>query len=118
MTPLNIKCHSFICDGTDENLILADAKYFFGIDVFSLNDAPVYAKVYSKTTAPTEADTPIHRTGCPANSTAANGAGSNKGPWYHYISVNGIGIRVVKGIADNNDTASDASEVIVNVYYA
>lgn len=108
-----------LCDGTDELLISSSARRLLFADLFSLNDAPVYAKYYDKATAPDENDTPIFVVGCPANATAANGAGSNKPiPPGGIALTNGLGIRVVKGLANNSDTAVDASEVLSNTIYS
>ena len=110
--------YHLIADGTDELLISASARRFTCAGIFSLNDAPVYAKFYDKATAPAETDTPIWVVGSPANATAANGAGSNRDfPTGGIALTNGLGVRVVKGLADNSDTAADASENIVNAAY-
>jgi len=114
-----VQCYSFIPDGTDELLISADARFIWGVDVFTIDATPVYVKLYDKATAPAETDTPVHRTGVPANSTAANGAGNNKGVWTKPVPVsNGLGVRAVTGIADNNDSALTASENLINVYWS
>lgn len=108
-----------VCDGTDEVLVSASARRLLYLDVFSLNDLPVYAKAYDKATAASESDTPIFGAFAPSNSTAANGAGSNKPiPPGGIALAAGLSIRVVKGLADSNDTAVDASEVIVCAVYS
>jgi len=118
-TPPAIQCYSFIADATDELLISSTARKLWGVDVFSLDATPVYVKLYDKATAPDENDTPIHRTGVPANSTASLGAGNNKGIWPGYIPLtNGLGVRAPTGLADNNDGTLTASEVIINVYWS
>lgn len=110
--------YHLIADGTDELLISASARRLTAAQIFSLNDAPVYAKFYDKATAPSESDTPIWVVGSPANSTAANGAGNSPSfPTGGIALTNGLGVRVVKGLADNSDTAADASENIVNAAY-
>ena len=117
--PTGVQCYSFIADATDELLISASARKLWGVDVFSIDATPVYVKLYDKATAPSESDTPVHRTGVPANATAALGAGSNKGVWPNYVALTaGLGVRAVTGIADSNDAALTGSEVIVNVYWS
>lgn len=118
-TPPAIQCTSFICDGTDEILIDATARKLWGIDIFHIDATPVYGKLYDKATAASESDTPVHRTGVPANPTSTLGAGTNKGIWPAYIPLtNGLAFRGVTGIADNNDSALTTAEVIVNVYWS
>ena len=103
-----------VCDGTDELLISASARRLTALHVFSLNDLPVYSKAYDKATAAAETDTPVWGAFSPSNATAANGAGSNPPVPAGGISLtNGLSVRTVKGLADNNDTAVDASEVLV-----
>lgn len=110
--------YHLVADGTDELLISASARRLTAAHIFSLNDAPVFAKFYDKATAPSEADTPIWVCSSPANATAANGAGNNDNlPSGGLDLTNGLGVRVVKGLADNSDTAADAAENIVNAAY-
>lgn len=107
-----------VCDGTDELLVSSSARRLLYADIFHLNDAPCYAKLYDKATAPDENDTPVHAVCGPANATAALGGGSNKPlPPGGIGLTNGLGVRVVKGLANNSDTAVDASEVIVCLVY-
>lgn len=114
-----IQCYSFIPDGTDELLISADARRLWGVDAFTTDATPIYVKLYDKVTAASESDTPVHRTGVPANATAALGAGNNKGPWAKPIAlINGLSVRVVTGLADASDAAVTTAENIVNVYWS
>lgn len=118
-TPPAVQCYSFIPDGTDELLIDATARKLWGVDVFTIDATPVYVKLYDKATAASEADTPIHRTGVPANATSTLGAGNNKGPWPVYIALtNGLSVRAVTGLADNSDSALTTAENYVNVYWS
>lgn len=113
-----VHCYTFIPDATDELLISANATEFWGLDVYTIDATPVYVKIYDKATAPSESDTPIHRTGVPANSTSTLGSGNNKGIWEKCIPlVNGLGVRAVVGIADADDTALTTAENYVNVYW-
>ena len=118
-TPPAVQCYTFIPDGTDELLIDATARKLWGVDVFTIDATPVYVKLYDKATAASEADTPIHRTGVPANATSTLGAGNNKGPWPVYIALtNGLSVRAVTGIADNSDSAVTTAENYINVYWS
>lgn len=80
---------------------------------FNLNDAPVYIKWYDKATAPTSSDTPVLVQGVPSQSTSTLGAGSNLGAEGILFTL-GIGYRIVKGIANSDATAVDASEVVLS----
>jgi hypothetical protein len=81
--------------------------------------APFYVKLYNTATAPTcGSGSPVARFEVPANSTAANGAGSNLPfgqPGIAFSS--GIGLCVTAGIADSDATAPPASVGVVNVSY-
>jgi hypothetical protein len=121
VAPFRIQALSFVSagDATDQRLIVAGAGLLWGVDVFTIEAAPVYVKVYDKATAPASTDTPIHRTGCPANSTATLGAGNNKTPWPGAVAFTaGLGVRIVTGIADSDNTAATAAKNLVTVYYS
>lgn len=107
-----------VCDGTDELLVSASARRLMDADIFSLNDVPCYLKIYDKATAADENDTPIKVVAAPSASTATFGGGNNKLFPVGGISLtNGLSIRVVKGLANNSDTAVDAAEVIAQCSY-
>lgn len=90
-------------------------KAFSG-DVLSMyisnNGAAVnYLKFYDKATAPTASDTPILTLPIPLKSVA---------PWspldgIHFTA--GISIRASTGVADSDNTAPGANEVVVNIEY-
>jgi len=110
--------YSFIPDATDELLISSKPCWVSWVTIFHLDATPVYVKLYNKATAAAETDTPALRFGCPANAVAANGAGSNiilNEPIYFSA---GLSVRAVSGIADNNDGALTASEVLINIGYS
>lgn len=113
-----LQCEPIICDGTDELLISATARKFWGVEVFSIDATPVYVKAYDKATAASESDTPVHRTGVPGEASSLGG-GNNKGPWPNYKPLtNGLSVRVVTGITDASDAAVTANEVLVNVWWS
>lgn len=114
-----VQCFSFIPDGTDELLISASARKFYGMAGFTIDATPVYLKAYDKATAASESDSPIDRCGVPANSSATLGAGNNRiVPGGYVPLVNGLSIRAVTGIADNNDAALTTAENLVSVYWS
>lgn len=77
---------------------------------------PAYLKLYNKATAPTcGTDTPVKVVGIPANS-LLGGNNVNLGSVGVAFSL-GIGICVVTGIADNNNTAVSASTITVALDY-
>lgn len=111
---LNPKPTSLIAAATDNaTLVRAGRSRLCYSHAFNLNDAPVYVKWYDKATAPTSSDTPVLVQGVPSQATATLGAGSNLGAEGIVFQL-GIGFRIVKGIANNDATSVDASEVVLN----
>ena len=104
----------------DENsaAVKASAGTVYGIQCFNKSaTVPAYLKLYNKATGPSEADTPVQRLMIPA---AASNLGAGHAipiPPQGWAFGTGIGIRVVAGIADNDDTAIAAAEVLVNIQY-
>lgn len=81
-----------------------------GIEIFNVGAAGAFIKLYNLDTVPTASDTPLLRYYIPADTGFAISlgriAGFNKGVSY----------RVTAGIADNNNVAVPANEVIINIY--
>lgn len=82
-------------------------EYYF----YNTSASVRFIKLYDKATAATSSDTPLRTYPIPATS------GANV-----YISqglefLNGIGIRACTGVADNDNTAPSANDVVVNVGY-
>lgn len=102
---------------TNAALISAGECHLSGFTVAHVDATPVYIKFYDKATAPDENDTPFYRLMIPANSVAANGSGSNVTLPEPRRCTNGLGVRVVTGIADNSTGATTASEGVFNVHY-
>lgn len=114
-----IQCYSFIADGTDELLISATARKLYGVTVFTKDATPVYVKLYDKATAPSEADTPVLRVGSTAESSGLGGGNNVVFPAGTYLALtNGLGVRIVTGLADNDDTAVTTAENYVNVFWS
>lgn len=118
VAPPSVQVYTFLSDGTDELLISATARKCYGLYVFHVDATPVHIKLYDKATAPDENDTPIFPHGVLANSTAALGATSNCMFAQPVDLTNGLGVRGVTGIADNNDAALTSSEVRVAVLWS
>ena len=69
-----------------------------------------YVKLYDKATAPTSSDTPLRTYAIPALTTVAL-AVTTAGIEF----ASGISIRGTTGIADNNNTAPTANDIVVNI---
>lgn len=90
----------------------------YGLQLGGIGSAPAYVKLYDKATAPTcGTDTPVARFIIPAASTAANGGGSNISIPLGLSFSTGIGICIVTGIGDSDNTAVAASTFIVTVEF-
>jgi hypothetical protein len=118
ITPPTVSYHYVLSDAGVEDLISASARKLYGVQAYNINDIPIYINLYDKATAPDENDTPIFRMLVPANATAANGAGSNVTFSQPIALTNGLGIRIMEGIAVTDDTKADANEVIANVQWS
>ena len=114
-TPL--QCYSAVVSVSGV-LVSASARKFWGVTAFSLDATPIYVKIYDKAIAPTSADTPIFRSGVPANSDATLGAGNNQLLPQYIPLTNGLGVQVVTGIADNSTGQPTASEVLLNILWS
>lgn len=96
----------------------AGAHTVYGVQLSGLGSAPAYLKFYDKATAPTCGSDAVKKSlMIPAASTAANGAGSNVSLYLGTAFTLGIGICVVTGIADTDDTAVAAATFDVNIDY-
>lgn len=85
-------------------------------DASSINDTPVYIKIYDKATVPDETiDTPVYRYLTPGRT---SGAGTNpQWPSGGINFINGISLLMTKDSADTGNTGVDAGEVIANYGY-
>lgn len=119
VTPPAIQVSTYLNDGTDEILVSATARKFWGWSGSSIDDVPAWIKFYDKATAASESDTPFLRDAIPCNSTAANGAGRHAGPWPVYVALtNGLSFRAVAGIGNSDDTGLTTTTHIINVYWS
>ena len=112
------KTHRFKSTGSNKADVAKDAPgQLYGIQAFSTDETPVYVRVYDKATAPGTSDTPVWE-GLVPGSTGGVGSGFLK-EWPTGLDVftAGIGYRITTGVADSDDTATSANEVIVNFEY-
>ena len=103
----------------DSTSVKASAATLYGIQVSNNSSTAAYLKLYNKASGPTSSDTPIKVIPIPANSTAANLAGtvSNFGPQGVAFGT-GLAFRVSTGIADNDATAVVSGAILINMDYA
>ena len=93
-------------------VIKASKGQIFAIDVGNANAAIRYLKIYDKATAPTNSDTPIATLLLPPTSARLIEI-STAGQEF----LNGISYRASTGVADNDNTAPSANDVVVNFYW-
>ncbi len=96
-------------------VILAAPGQLMGYEVFNLNAAARFVKLYNKATAPTGSDTPIRTIVVPGG-TAGSGAIRSTAMVGTNFSA-GLSIRVTTGIADADTGAPTASETAVHIDY-
>lgn len=90
------------------------AGQIYGIWVSSVNAAARYLKIYNKATSPTSGDTPVLTYVVPG---ATVGAGFSIPLPYGLLFDTGISVRLVTGIADNDNTSVSANEHVIQLYY-
>lgn len=98
--------------GTTGVVIKAGKGQLFAIDVANANSAIRYLKIYNKATAPTNSDTPVATHLLPGTS-ARTIMISTAGQEF----LTGISYRASTGVADNDNTAPTANDVVVNFYW-
>lgn len=92
-------------------VIKANAGGIFDLVMSNANAAIRYVKLYDKATAPTASDTPIRTYLLPPSSTVVV-------PVTDGIDfILGISIRASTLVADNDNTAPSANDVLVNIGY-
>lgn len=96
---------------TTGSIVKAAAGGIFDLTMSNANAAIRYLKLYDKATAPTASDTPIRTYLLPPSSTVVV-------PVTDGIRFDaGISLRASTGVADNDNTAPSANDVIVNIGY-
>ena len=110
--------HLIAANTNNSTLIKTGAATVYSYELSGVGSAPAYVKFYDKSTAPTcGTDTPKKVLMIPAASTAANGGGSNIMLPVGVRFNSGLGICVVTGIADNDNTAVAAATFNINFDY-
>jgi len=106
-------------NSNNKTQVKATAGQVYKIEVYSIDSAPQYVKVFNKTSANVTAGT----TACdwqimvPANATAANGAGVTSSYEIGCAMGTAITIMVTAGIGVSDNTSVPATKSIVNVFY-
>lgn len=104
--------HLVAAGGGDATSVKASAGQLYGIQIFNNATYPVYVKFHNIASAPTAGSGVVFTVGVQA--------GLPKDlvlPWGAAFST-GIGMTIVKGIADTNATGVAASDCVVDVFYA
>jgi hypothetical protein len=110
--------HLIAANSNNSTSVKGSAGQVYSVQLSGVGSAPAYLKFYDKATAPTcGTDTPVKVLMIPAASTAANGGGSNVTMSVGANFANGIGICVVTGIADNDNTSVAAATFNINFNY-
>lgn len=105
--------YSTIAVNTDNAaLIRAGSGWVDSIDFYNPSAAIRYVKLYDKAAAPTASDTPFLRIGIPAG-----GRDQLSYPSRELNYGAGLGVRIVTGQADNDNTAPTAGDVVINIVY-
>jgi len=93
------------------SIVKANAGGIFDLTMSNAAASIRYVKLYDKATVPTASDTPIRTYLLPPTSTVVV-------PVTDGINFSsGISIRATTGVADNDNTAPSANDVIVNIGY-
>lgn len=97
-----------------DNATIVKASYgrLTGLTIHNTAAAVRYVKIYDKATAPASTDTPVMVIGMPANAALVVAL---PGDGVEFQA--GIGLRIVTGQADNDNTAPIAGDVVVNYQY-
>ena len=110
--------HLIAANTNNSTLIKAGPHTIYTAQLSGVGSAPGYLKFYDKATAPTcGTDVPVKVLMIPAASTAANGGGSNVLLPVGAKVTLGLGICVVAGIADNDNTSVAATTFNINFDY-
>jgi hypothetical protein len=108
--------HLIAANSNNSTLIAAGEHTVHGVQVSTIANAPGYLKLYDKVTAPTcGTDTPKKVIAIPAAATAANGMANNVVISLGTQFQQGLGICVVTGIADSDNTSVAATSFNINI---
>jgi hypothetical protein len=91
--------------------VKATAGQVYGWYLFNATTVTRYFKLYDKASTPSSSDTPLMTIPIPA------GAAANVFMTHGIAHTNGIGFRIVTGMADSDATAPSANQVVINLLY-
>lgn len=105
--------HKVSAGNNNAALIKGSAGQVYGWKVYNNGAYPVYVKLYNETTNPPTpaSDTPFITIGVQAGTQASEAISSG------IAFGTGIGIAIVKGIADNDNTAVLANDCVADIFY-
>lgn len=96
-------------------VIKANASQLYGWYFTNVGDVPVFLKIYDKATTPDPAtDTPILTLAIPGD---PSGGGANQEMTNGIAFEDGLSFLLVANVADTDDTAVAADEVVLNLLY-
>lgn len=101
---------------TNATSVKAVRSRLYGLQAMTIDETPVYLKLYNKASAPTVGtDTPVKVIMIPGNT---SGAGVVAVGWPQGLLFDlGLAFALTTGIADSDSTAVSANEVTVNLDY-
>lgn len=92
--------------------IKASAGQVYGWHITNNAASTRYVKLYDKATAPSSSDTPLLTLAIPAGQISRLFF-DKEGPAFG----TGLGIRGVTGVADNDNTAPTANDIVTNLFF-
>lgn len=108
----------FLSNGTAKNGVIKNSPgQLYAVTAFSVDETPVYIRLYNKATAPLTTDTPVYRLMIPGSNSGIGSGFMKEWPLGLDVFTAGIGYRITTGIADDDDAVVSANEVIVNFEY-
>ena len=107
--------HLVSANSNNATVVKNSAGQVYGIEVFNVNAAARYLKLYDKATAPNPAsDTPVKTILIPGST---SGAGVVTSFTNGLAFSNGIAFILVTGMADTDNNSVGANDVVVNLNY-
>ncbi len=94
-------------------LVRSGDTRLIGYNIINTSASPRHVKLYDKATAPNSSDTPFLSLTVPGNSDLQDMIGGDAG-----LRLNrGLGFRITAGLADNDNTAIGAGEVLCQLVW-
>ena len=108
----SLNYHTVSAAGTNAAIVKAAPGVVTGWKIYNNSGYPIYVKLFNKASAPVPGtDEPQQTIGVDAGLSDV----SSPGPGVTYSA--GIGIAIVKGIADSDSTAVAANDCVVDIFY-